>query len=301
VRVKAVVPAATFRDGFSVINADDDFAQQIARLARGHIVYFATSEANELVQEHLRSRGLAVFLREQQGSEWIVVAEGKRQTAILDIAQIPATFEGRARFNVKNALAAAAACYVSDMPLEAIRHGLRTFATSFYQTPGRLNMLQVGHAHVLVDYCHNLPGLLELGDFLSRLNARERIGVLTMPGDRRDEDIVAFGSHAAGIFDRVVIREDERTRGRARGEIAGLLKRAMLERGMPEERITTVLDEVSAAHAGIDMAVPEDLVVILVDKPAKVWDTILRRAATPVTAAAPSPMVEVTNPGVIGE
>src|SRR5690606_2741018 len=108
-----IVPAATHRNGFSVLNADDPWCVKMAARARGEIVYFTMDENNPIVREHLRSRGMAVILREYRGAETIFLVEGKRETAVLDVRYIPATFEGRARVNIKNALAAVAVAYAS--------------------------------------------------------------------------------------------------------------------------------------------------------------------------------------------
>jgi cyanophycin synthetase len=275
--VKAVVSAATFRNGYSVLNADDPMCLRIERRARGQTIYFTLDEQNETVQEHLRARGMAVILREVHGSEYIYIAEGKRETRLIDVRHIPATFEGRARVNVKNALAASAAAHASDIPLDAIRNGLRSFSTSFFHTPGRLNLLEVAGARVIVDYCHNPGGMEELADFIRRLMPTYTIGMLAMPGDRRDEDIERFAAIAATVFDEVIIREDVHTRGREPGEVAGILKNALKANGVPDERISVVLDELDAASEALGRAEQDHLVVLLADRPEEVWEMVVRR------------------------
>lgn len=274
-QVKAVVPRAVFRDGYSVLNADDPRCMSIARLARGELVLFSMDEQSERIQEHIRSRGMAVVLRETPRGETIFILEGKRETSVLDVNHIPATFEGRARMNIKNALAAVAASYVSGCGIETIRTGLRSFATSFYQTPGRLNMVDVGGTRVFLDYCHNPSGLEELAEFVRRLAPRRALAVIAMPGDRRNEDVAVFGSIAARTFDEFVIREDRNRRGRKPGEVAGLLRRALLDSGVSDECISIIHDEIPAALSALDRAEADDLVVILADQPQETWDAIV--------------------------
>src|SRR5260221_12445376 len=79
---------------------------------------------------------------------------------------MPATFGGRARMNVANALAAAAAAWAAGAHLHDIRQGLRTFSTSFFQAPGRLNLLDVAGGRGVIDYCPNVDGMRQLADFL---------------------------------------------------------------------------------------------------------------------------------------
>ena len=135
--------------------------------------------------------------------------------------------------NVQNALAAAAAAFAAGAPLHDIRQGLRTFSTSYYLSPGRLNEVEVNGVQVIVDYCHNAPGMRVLGDFVDRvgesmsttseLGRPSRIGVIATAGDRRDDDMRELGAIAAQHFDVVVVREDVSLRGRTRGETAELV------------------------------------------------------------------------------
>jgi cyanophycin synthetase len=159
-----------------------------------------------------------------------------------------------------------------------------------------------------MDYCHNLHALAAVADFVKRSDAPRSIGVMTMPGDRRDDDLREFGALAAQTFDRIVIREDDDRRGRKTGEIAAVLYQAARDAGMTADRISVVLDEVEAVHAGIDLAAPGDLVVAMVDQVPLVWESIrcrLNRAAVPVNGASdpvsqPPYVPEQQEPVVLG-
>jgi cyanophycin synthetase len=218
---------------------------------------------------------------------------------LLLASEIPATLGGRIRANVANALAAAAAAVARDVQLECIRDALREFTTDFAQTPGRFNLLDVAGRQVVMDYAHNVAALETIADFVRRTEAPRSIGVVTVPGDRRDEDAHAFGLLAGQIFDEIVVREDENPRGRARGEMAALLRQAALDAGLPEDRIHTVTDEVAAAHAGVDLAAPGDLVVVLVDRVTLVWEALAQRTgheANDPVANGYSPARDILSP-----
>ena len=66
-------------------------------------------------------------------------------------------------------MAAAAAAFAEDVQLEYIRQALRTFTSTFFQTPGRFNLLEIDGRRVLLDYCHNVAGLESMADFVNRL------------------------------------------------------------------------------------------------------------------------------------
>lgn len=273
-RVKAVVPASVLPEGASVLNADNEWTVQMTRVARGEIIFFSMDENNPVIHEHLRERGRAVVLKQTRGGEMITLMEHRRETSILLASQIPATFEGRARVNIANAMAATAAAIAHDVQLDYIRQGLRTFTSNFFQTPGRFNLLDLGGQRVLIDYCHNVAGLEAMVDFVSRMGAESNVAVISMPGDRSDDDIQAFGELAGKSFDRLVIREDDNTRGRPSGEIADRLRKAAIDGGMDQGKIQIILDELEACKAAVDGSAKSDLVVLMADKPVKVWEML---------------------------
>ena len=84
-----------------------------------------------------------------------------------------------------------------------------------------------------------------------------------------------------------IVREDANPRGRERGEIAALIKSTLTGNGVTDDRITIVLNELDAAAAALDRAKPDDLVVLLADKPAEVWELAVSRAS----GARPAPNV----------
>ena len=277
-RVKGTVAASTHRRGTTVLNADDPLCIAMAERTRAKICYFSmepdAEPARGVLDRHLKGRGTAVLVRETPRGEAICFVD-RRETSLLLVNEIPATFDGRARVNVANALAATAACLGLEIDADAIRQGLRTFTTSFFQTPGRLNMIDHQGGRVLVDYCHNPAGMVALADFVRRLAPLRSLAMIAIPGDRRDEDIRAFGRVAGTAFDEVIIREDTNTRGRERGEVAGILRESLLEVGLPAERIGVETNEGRAFRQALERTGPEQLTVLLVDHPATTWGQLV--------------------------
>lgn len=270
-RVKEVVVASVLRDGASVLNADNEYTVNMTRAARGEIIFFSMDDENPVIREHIRAKGRAVVLRQTRQGEMITIIENRRETSLLLASQIPATMEGRIRVNIENAMAAAAAALADDVNLDYIRLGLRTFNNSFANTPGRFNLLDLGSKRVLMDYCHNVAGLESIADFVKRMDSERTVAVISLPGDRSDGDMQAFGELAGRTFDKIIIREDDNTRGRARGEIAELLRAAIESSGKDMNDVQIVLDELEASQAAVDQSVRGDLVVLMADKPVKVW------------------------------
>jgi cyanophycin synthetase len=288
--VKQVVIEAVPRDGFGVLNADDPLVAAMRRHCSGEIVYFSLEDGNDLVDAHCRRGGRAIVLEDGRLGEGIVLRQGRRSTLIAPTSAVPATFGGRARMNVANAMAAAAAALAAGAHLHDIRAGLRSFTTSYEVAPGRLNLFEVDGFRVLVDYCHNAAGMRMLGDFVDRLAeppkggdviARRRIGVVASPGDRRDKDIRELGEVAAEHFDALLVREDRNLRGRQPGGIAELLAdgaRAAMARGARCRSLEMVLDELEATKLALDRANPGDLVVLCADQVEAIVDELQSRA-----------------------
>ena len=282
-RVKEVVPQSVLPDGASVLNADNPYTVEMARTARGQIIFFSMDEDNPVIRDHLRERGKAVVLRPTRHGEMITLIEHRRDTSLLLAEEIPATMEARIRVNIQNAMAAAAAAFAQDVQLEYIRNALRTFTSNFYQSPGRFNLLEIDGRRVLLDYCHNVAGLESMADFVKRMDADRTIAMIAVPGDRSDEDIAAFGRLAGGTFDTIVIREDANPRGRRRGEVADLLQQAIAAGGLSDGNVQVVLNEMDAARAAIAQAQRNDLVILLADRPAAVFEELTGR---PILAEA---------------
>ena len=273
--VKRLVVEVVRDNGTSVLNADDPLVRAMASEAEGRIMYFSRSATNEHVRRHVREGGRAAVLEQGVNGEMLTIYDGDRHIPVTWTHLIPATFEGKAKFNVENALAAAAIAYSLGASLEHIRQGLRTFTTSFFQAPGRCNVFDEHPFRVIVDYGHNPAAMEKMVELVQGLRRGRAIGVIQAAGDRRDDDIRALGRVAARGFDVMIAKEDASRRGRAPGEVASLLREGALEGGLADERIFTKLDEPEAVAAALAMAQPGDLVVIFADDVTHTWKQVI--------------------------
>ena len=78
---QAVVPQSVFRDGASVLNADNEWTVRMAETARGEIIFFSMDEENPVIRDHRRERGRAVVLRQTRAGEMLTLLETKRRRA----------------------------------------------------------------------------------------------------------------------------------------------------------------------------------------------------------------------------
>lgn len=276
--VKSVVVESVGRDGVSVLNADDRLTRKMKGGGRKAFFSLQGGDAMESwLRRHVELGGLAVVREDGPHGGEIVVWDHGDRLPLMSAGDIPATLRGAAEFNVANALAAVAIGYAQGVNLPIIRAALASFASTFEQTPGRLNVFDGHPFRVILDYAHNPAGLTALGKVITVMRAQHRrvIGMISIPGDRRDEDIVEMGEIAAGLFDELVFREGPDSRGREPGQVLRLLTEGALKGGAPRERIHCRPEEADASEAALRGANPGDLVVLTPTDVEGTWSMIL--------------------------
>jgi cyanophycin synthetase len=273
--VKGVIPATVKREGHAVLNADDPLVYKMRHRTGGDIVLFATREygENEIVEQHVVRGGIAAVIEQ----DTFVIRRGRLRIPIAAEHDVPLSLGGAATFQRENVLAAVATAYVQGMRYDDIRAGLLSFHPSPSTTPGRLNVIRVGGSRVLIDYAHNAAAIKGLTEVVFRMPAAKRYCVLTVPGDRRDDDIRTAGQLCAN-FDQVIIKEDTDRRGRAEGEIAALLTEGLVAGGLSPSAIEVKYEENEAINRGLDLLSEDDLLVIHADKVPATLAVVRQRA-----------------------
>jgi cyanophycin synthetase len=274
-RVKRII-VETARDT-AVLNADDPLCLKMADYTDAkHLCYVTMNPAHPLVREHISAGGRGVVLETAMKGQMITIYDHGAHIPLLWTHLIPATLEGRAVHNVQNAMFAAAMAFSMGEKLENIRHGLRTFDTSFFQAPGRMNVFNEHPFRVILDYGHNAHAVQMLVELAQRLEVKgRRIVVLAAPGDRRDADIMEIGHAAAGHFDTYICRRDDQRRGRDGDEVPAMLRKALMEKGVAEASILVIPDEVEAIDRALQLGREGDLVLIFADALTRSWKQIL--------------------------
>ncbi|HSG59779.1 MAG TPA: cyanophycin synthetase [Woeseiaceae bacterium] len=270
------VPIEVAKDA-AVLNADDPLCLQMADYTEAEkLCYVTMNPSHALVKQHIRAGGQALVLEQAMNGHMITIYNGEAHTPLLWTHLIPATIEGRAMHNVQNAMFAAALAYNMDVSIEDIRHGLRTFDSTFFQAPGRMNIYDEHPFKVILDYAHNAAAVRAICGLVDRFEIDGRkICVLAAPGDRRDEDIRNIAKEAAGHFDHYICRCDDNRRGRGHDEVAVMLKDALLAEGIHIDAIEVSPDEQEATARALELAQAGDLVLVLGDNVKRSWKQII--------------------------
>jgi cyanophycin synthetase len=280
-QVKSIVAETVSEDGTVVLNADDDHVYEMRNNVRARVALFALDPSNQRVQSHIADGRLAAVFDNNN----IIIYNQHEQVTVVPAKQIPCTFDGNAEFNVANVMAAMLAAIGNNIAIDVITAAIKSFSNSVTQTPGRLNLFNFNNSKVLLDYAHNPHGLHAVGKFISKMNCRKRVGIVTGVGDRRDEDIIAMGEESARIFDEIIIRVDSDLRGRTAEEINRLLVQGI--RNIDEDKFVRFFaNEDDAIEFGFNSMEDNDLLAMFVDDVWKWIETVQQKIAAPMHKAS---------------
>jgi cyanophycin synthetase len=271
--VKLSVGAVVAADGLLILNADDSLlrmrSSELAQRYGRHpsLAWFAL-DADLPYLRDCRSRGASTcgirhgrLCLHHRGSEY----------DLGPVSAMPLSIGGIAAYNVSNLAGAALAATALGIPAAAIAAVFARFGEKMSDNPGRMMRFEVNGTQVLIDYAHNPDGL---SGFLSVANqlrgSHGRLGLLLgHAGNRQDADIAELARAAAGFKpDLVVVKEDEaHLRGRAPGEIPGLIRKELLRLGLAESAVPVRDTEFEAAQFALDWARPGDVLALPLHSP----------------------------------
>lgn len=254
--IKWLIVEALQHRGTAVLNADDAILVSRADHHEGPVIWFSMQDDNPVITRG----GDAAFVLE---GETIVQRAHGGTHPICSVADIPITLGGTARHNIANALTAAAVAHALGVPDEVIAAGLTSMSVN--ANPGRCNVYKVGGAEVLLDFAHNPEAMAALFEMARLRPARRRAICFGQAGDRTDKQIreLARGAWSIGL-DKVVVSElASYHRGRAAGEVYGLLRDELLARGADPGQVSHNETEAESLTEALDWAEPGDLVIML--------------------------------------
>jgi cyanophycin synthetase len=259
-RVKGVVAESVKRDGYAVLNADNEYCAGISNEVNCNVAYFSMDENNKVITEHCKKGGIAAIYE----NGFITIKKGEWKFRVQKVTNVPLTFGGRVSFMIQNVLAATLATYVYGFATEDIATSLETFIPSAAQTPGRMNIFDFKEYKVMIDFAHNADGFRGIKEFLSTIESTSKIGIITGTGDRRDDDIRDMGRISAEMFDHIIIRQDKFLRGRQAEEIVKLLVEG-IHQVDPKKSHEYVPKEIEALNHAFSIAKPGSFIVALSD------------------------------------
>ncbi len=269
-RLKSTVTEAVKPSGYAIFNADDPLVLSCLEKTKGHPILFSRDPENPALKTNFEKGNLNVTIKDGT----VIIQKRGWTSNVASVVEIPITFDGNAGFNIENVMAAVAATAALGLNETQIRAGLVSFSPSIGQSPGRMNVIDMGDFKVVVDYGHNTGAVIATGDFIKGLMPGRKIRMASGVGNRRGDDILEFGVALSRYYDHIVLCDSD-PRERHVGETARIVKEGLLKGGFNPDMITVVLDEKEATKASLDMARPGDLVVLQVDNITQVIKDVL--------------------------
>ena len=253
---KLLVARAIGPDGRVVVNADDPVLAAAVRNVRAPVAWFSFDPARPA----LRSGPAAATL---EGGA-VTLREGAAQETIAEASAIPLALGGAARHNLANALAALVAARPLGISAAAARETLLRFGRDPSDNPGRANLIELGGVRLLIDYAHNPHGMRALAGATAAIPAGRRLVLLGQAGDRGDQAIRDLARAAMAVRpDQVIVKEMDRyLRGRAPGEVPGILLDEFRRQGLPADRVRIGGPELEAVRQALGWARPGDLLIL---------------------------------------
>ncbi|MDQ3186467.1 MAG: Mur ligase family protein, partial [Pseudomonadota bacterium] len=268
---RVVVQNVTPGTGIAVLNAADPLVAGMAAQCPGSVTFFARDPDNPLIAKHRAQCKRVIYL----DGDSIVAAEAGLEHRI-PLTGIPVTQNGTVAFQIENAMAAAGAGWALSLDWEIIQAGLASFVNDTRTAPGRFNLFSHRGATLIADYGHNADAIRALVRAIDNMPANRRSVVISGAGDRRDEDIRQQTEILGDAFDEVVLYQDQCQRGRADGEVLGLLRQ-----GLENAKRTRDVKEIRGEFVAIDAAFANlkagELCLILVDQVEEALGYITKR------------------------
>ena len=259
-KVKGVIPETVHKDGYSVLNADDDRVYKMRNNVESKVALFSMDEKNPRIKRHSSRGGISAVYE----NGYITIYRGEWKMRVAQAVNVPLTKGGKASFMIQNVLAGVLSCYLHGFSIEDIKVAIETFIPSPSQTPGRLNMFNFNKFDVLLDYAHNPAGLRALHKYVEKLDGHPKIGIVAGVGDRRKQDNFELGQISAEMFDEIIIRTDRNLRGKDEQELIDEIKAGILDVS-PKIPLRIIKKENEAIQHAVENAKEGSLIVVSSD------------------------------------
>ncbi|MEZ4601184.1 MAG: Mur ligase family protein [Syntrophotaleaceae bacterium] len=248
-----------------VLNADDPFCLGVKEEIRAARTCLITMTADSpVVRDHMSSGGVAVRLEGSGAEAMIRLYEGDQMLLAMAALDIPASWGGRYRPAINNAMFAAAITYGLDVSAQTIRAGLGSFRSDEAGNPGRMNFYDHLPYKLLITWADGPEAACEIARFVSLfpVSGKKHLMLAAM-GNRPDAFIVETALALSGRFDSYISTDWEDLRGRGPGEVAKLLASGFKKGGVDQSRIEIATSHEDALVRAFAKPSQGDLLVIV--------------------------------------
>ncbi|MEW6146003.1 MAG: UDP-N-acetylmuramoyl-L-alanyl-D-glutamate--2,6-diaminopimelate ligase [Thermodesulfobacteriota bacterium] len=230
------------KNKFSIINIDDPFGREIARIAPGAVLTYS-----------LRDKNASVFAESYRVSEEGITA---RVDTPYGRVEIKSPLFGE--HNLSNILASVAAALSLGSPPGAVERAV----ASFTAVPGRLERVENALGfQVLVDYAHTPDALKNVLNAVRPLTAGKVILVFGCGGDRDRTKRPKMGIIGRELTDVLIVTSDN-PRTESPEDIIDDIERGVFESGTDNRPYFRISDRKEAIRKALGIAREKDTVLI---------------------------------------
>jgi len=217
------------------------------------------------IEEHLRSSGNLAWI---VGDRIVISVHG--QTVDLGSRfAIPFALDGKANFQIFNAMMAASLAVILGIDGRVIRETLTTFVSDPAVAPGSFNLLRTGNSVLILD---RPSASWFLRPVLRALRDYHRARMLTVFSGLKGAsaaDTAEIGRLLGRISNILIVSDDEPTDA----ERIALAMEGARRNAVPPLLIP-VTSELEGVRKAIGLARPKDVIYVLSDDPAVLWTAI---------------------------
>ncbi|MCK5684907.1 ATP-grasp domain-containing protein [bacterium] len=199
---KSVVTEQVYDEGTVILNADDEFVIEMEERIYSKLIPFSKNCNNNFIAKHAANGGTAVTLCK----EHIIILKGINRIELMHINNIPLTFNGKSDINHDSILATVAALHSNGIDIEQIKEGLKSFIPSYEMLTGRINVFKKKCTTVILDKAKNIHHFKCLEKLIAGFTGNVW-GIITVPENRAEEEILELGILSAKIFSHIYLDE----------------------------------------------------------------------------------------------
>ncbi|KAA0548029.1 UDP-N-acetylmuramoyl-L-alanyl-D-glutamate--2,6-diaminopimelate ligase [Bacillus sp. BGMRC 2118] len=221
---------------FAILNHDDAATEEYKRSTAAHVITYGIKNHSDVMASNIK-----------------MTNNGTAFTLVIYSEQYDVEIQLLGLFNVYNILAAISTCVAARVPIDVILDSLQNIEG----VPGRFELVQAGQAFpVIVDYAHT-PDSLENAIMTLKEFAKGSVIVIAgCGGDRDKTKRPIMANIAATLADQAIFTSDN-----PRSEDPVQILKDM-EAGVTGKAYTTIIDREKAIQYAINIANPEDIVLI---------------------------------------
>ncbi len=262
IQAKLVVNRSLNSSGKLVLNADDEGLVRHAGAVKTPICWFSLDENNPVIKDHLKNSGCVCTIKDNQ----LIYHSIHGQENLVPISDVPITMNGAAKHNTANCLGAIGLAKSMQINPSAIVEGLTSFRGDLIDNPGRGNLFEINGAKIMIDFAHNVHGMLAIVDTVSSIPAHRRLLLMGQAGDRTDEEIRATTQISWQIHpDKIVLTDlPVYLRGREEDEVPMIIQRELIRLGSSAASIILTKNPLDGVKEAIDWAQEGDLLLLLI-------------------------------------